>query len=103
MAGATHPIFLIVDGHPSHRAKRVKEFVESTKGQLRLYFLPPYSPELNPDELVWNDVKNNGVGRSMICSPVDLNRAVHSRLRLLQKNPEKVRSFFQAKDTKYAA
>jgi transposase len=101
--GATRPIFLIVDGHPSHRAKKVKQFIESTHGLLKIFFLPPYSPELNPDELVWNDVKNNGVGRKMICSEVDLERAVHSRLRLLQRNPEKVRSFFQAKDTRYAA
>jgi transposase len=46
------PIFLVVDGHPTHKAKKVKAFIESTKGQLRLFILPPYSPELNPDELV---------------------------------------------------
>jgi len=68
-----------------------------------LFFLPPYSPELNPDELVWNDVKNNGVGRALICSPVDLEHVVHSRLRLLQKNPERVRAFFCSEDTRYAA
>ena len=50
--GAERPIFLIVDGHPSHKAKKVNEFVKSTQGKLRLFFLPPYSPELNPDELV---------------------------------------------------
>lgn len=41
------PVFLIVDGHPSHRAKVVTEYVSSLKGKLRLFFLPPYSPELN--------------------------------------------------------
>ncbi|MDP9136982.1 MAG: IS630 family transposase [Pseudomonadota bacterium] len=100
---AKRAIFLIVDGHPSHRAKLVRQFVETTRGKLRLFFLPPYAPELNPDELVWNDVKNNGVGRSLICSPVDLEHAVHSRLRLLQKNPERVRAFFRAESTRYAA
>lgn len=53
MIGIDQPIFLIVDGHPSHRAKKVFEFIRKTNGMLRLYFLPPYSPELNPDELVW--------------------------------------------------
>ena len=47
----TRPIFLIVDQHSSHRAKAVQEFVASTDGHLELFFLPPYSPELNPDEL----------------------------------------------------
>jgi transposase len=43
------PIFLIVDGHPAHRAAVVKRFVESSQGRLRLFYLPSYSPELNPD------------------------------------------------------
>jgi transposase len=97
------PIFLILDGHPVHRSKAVKEFVRSSEGTLRVFYLPPYSPELNPDELVWNDVKNNGVGRKMICSPVDLKKGVIPHLRGLQKNPEKVQSFFQAPSTRYAA
>jgi transposase len=103
MHGQRRPVFLIVDGHPAHRAKIVKAFLESLQGKLRLYFLPPYSPELNPDELVWNDVKNNAVGRSKIDGPKDLHRAVVSRLRFLQKRPDRVRSFFQAPDTRYAA
>jgi transposase len=41
---------LIIDGHPVHRSRAVKEFAASTKGKLRLFFVPPYSPELNPDE-----------------------------------------------------
>lgn len=103
MHGQRRSVFLIVDGHPAHRAKIVKEFVESLEGKLRLYFLPPYSPELNPDELVWNDVKNNAVGRSKLDGPKDLHRAVVGRLRFLQKRPDRVRSFFQSPDTCYAA
>ena len=48
------PVYLIVDGHPIHKSKKVKEFVNSTEGILKLFYLPPYSPDLNPDELVWN-------------------------------------------------
>lgn len=58
-------VFLIVDGHPSHKAKSVARFVESVKDRLQLFFLPPYSPELNPDERVWNDLKSNAVGRKL--------------------------------------
>ncbi len=101
--GRRRPVYLIVDGHPAHRAKLVKTYVESTRGMLRIFYLPPYSPELNPDELVWNDVKNNGVGRTVVYGPQDLHRAVVGRLRFLQKTPERVRSFFLAPETRYAA
>ena len=96
-------IFLIVDGHPAHKAKSVKRFVESIKDRFRLFFLPPYSPELNPDERVWNDVKNNAVGRKQITSPEDLHGAVISHLRLIQKSPDRVRCYFKNETTKYAA
>ena len=46
------PIFLILDSHPVHHATKVKEFESSTNGKLRLFYLPSYSPELNPDEQV---------------------------------------------------
>ncbi|MCC7464561.1 MAG: IS630 family transposase [Gammaproteobacteria bacterium] len=103
MQGQRRPVYLIVDGHPSHRARAVKQYVETLNGKLKLFFLPPYSPELNPDELVWNDVKNNAVGRTKLDGPKDLHRAVVSRLRFLQKRPDRVRSFFHSPDTRYAA
>jgi transposase len=96
-------VFLIVDGHPSHRSKIARSYVDSFGGELKLFFLPPYSPELNPDEFVWNDVKNNGVGRTFVYGPSDLCRAVVGRLRYLQKSPEIIRSFFQAPDSCHAA
>lgn len=100
---AERMIFLIVDGHPAHKAKMVRRFVESAKDRLQIFFLPPYSPELNPDERVWNDLKNNAVGRKFINSPKELNKAVISHLRLVQKSPDRVRSYFQNETTKYAA
>ena len=61
---ATGPVYLILDGHPAHRATLTKKFVASTDGGLSLFFLPGYSPELNPDEWVWKNVKNDRVGRA---------------------------------------
>ncbi len=95
------PIFLIVDGHPTHKAKKVREYIESTKGKLRLFILPPYSPELNPDELVWNNLKNHRVGRKMITGPDDLKKKVISSLRSLQKMPQKIKGFFREKHVRY--
>jgi transposase len=55
--GMDRMVFLIVDGHPVHKAKSVKNFIETIKDRFALFYLPPYSPELNPDERVWNDLK----------------------------------------------
>lgn len=53
MQGRASKVYLVVDGHPSHKAKVVKDYVQRTQGRLELHFLPPYAPDLNPDELVW--------------------------------------------------
>jgi transposase len=100
---ASRKIFLIVDGHSVHRARCVSQFAADTKGRLKIFFLPPYSPELNPDERVWNDVKNNSVGRKSISSPKQLHDTLISHLRLIQKSPDRVRAYFQNETTKYAA
>lgn len=101
--GAERPIFLIVDGARIHRSKEVRTFVESTEGRLRLFYLPPYAPELNPDEQVWNYVKNHGVGRQGLRRSAELKQRVLSRLRLLQQLPWTIRMFFLLRDTQYAA
>jgi transposase len=100
---AKRPIFLIVDGHPTHRSSEALRYVESTQGRLRLFFLPPYSPELNPDEMVWNEVKRNKVGRQVITGKGQMKQVILAALRALQRLPEKIRSFFQLPDTAYAA
>ncbi len=97
------PIYLVVDGHPSHKAKKVSRYVESLGGQLRLFFLPSYSPELNPDECVWNDLKNNAVGQQVITSARTLQQKVIAFLHSLRMSPQRVRSYFQNATTKYAA
>ena len=99
---ATTPIFVIVARHPTHRAKSVARFVAAQGGGLALFFLPPCAPEPNPDELVWNDLKNNGIGRKAIASLAQMQRMVISHLRGLQKMPGLVRSFFHAPTTRYA-
>lgn len=100
---ADRPIFLIVDGHPSHKAKKVARFVEAQEGRLRLFLLPPYSPELNPDECVWNDLKNNDLGRKFITGPDMLKRSVISFLRSIQKTPARIRAYFKNPTMRYAA
>lgn len=103
LQGTKQMIFLIVDGHPAHKSRKVANYVDTIKKRFRLFFLPPYSPELNPDERVWNDLKNNAVGRQAISSPEQLHGAVVSHLRFIQKSPGRVRGYFNNETTKYAA
>jgi transposase len=88
------PVFVIVDGHPVHRAQAVTEFVDSTDGALRLYRLPAYSPQLNPDEWVWNNVKHDGVAPAAPKGPEQMKAVIVARLRRLQRLPSLVRGFF---------
>ncbi len=87
-------MFLVVDNSRVHRAKKVKEFVEASQGALSLFFLPPYSPELNPDEWVWKNVKHNRIARASARGVEELKALALGALRRLQKMPALVRSFF---------
>jgi len=100
LIGADRPIYLIVDGHPIHRAKLVKDFVASTNGQLKLFTLPPYAPHLNPDEAVWGHVKRN-IARSGVQNMMHLKSLAIGALRSLQKLPHIVRGFFRQPECQY--
>jgi transposase len=102
MHNAQNPIFLIWDGHPTHKSKKVRECIESFEGNLEVYLLPSYSPELNPTEQVWRSVKNHTVGRKSVFGPDQLRSAVIGCLRRLQKISKIVLSFFEDPECKYA-
>jgi transposase len=96
-------VYLVVDGHPSHRAKKVQQFVQSTGGRLELHFLPPYAPDLNPDEFVWQYAKTNGIAKKPLKQGESLRERVEADLDTIAKNKPLIRSFFQAKSVVYAA
>ena len=102
MVGAKQPVFLIVDGHPIHRAKLIKDFVAAQDGKLKLFTLPPYSPQLNPDEQVWAHVKRQ-VSRQLVQSIDEMKRLALGALRRIQKLPELVKSFFHHPECRYAS
>ena len=103
MIGSKNSIFLIVDRGPAHIAKKTKAFVASLGGRLRLFYLPPYSPDRNPDELVWKHLKADTVGRASIVSFGDFKYKVRSSMLCLQRSPAKIRAFFQKPSLRYAA
>ena len=102
MMGATAPIFLVLDGHPVHKAKSVKAFVQAQQGRLKLFYLPPYSPHLNPDEQVWAHVKRQ-VAKQRVESKSEMKQLVIGALRRIQKLPALVKSFFCQPECQYAA
>ena len=103
MVGSKTPVFLIWDGHPVHKSKKVTEKVKSYDGKLRLYLLPGYSPELNPGEGVWREVKSHRLGRAGIFSFADMMSMALGALRSLLKRPDIIRGFFHTPSTLYAS
>ena len=99
---AEEAVFLIVHAHPIHKAKLIKTFVEVQHGRLKLLYLPPYLPHLNPDEQVWAHVKRN-VARQLVQSKDEMKRLALGSLRRIQKLPELVKSFFRQPACQYAA
>jgi transposase len=97
------PLFLVLDSLPAHKAKSVLDYVEKTKskGKLKLYFLPGYAPELNPDELVWSHMKRTGTAKRPLAASEVLQDRVEADLIKIQKNKRLVRSFFKAPDVAY--
>ncbi len=103
LVGTPRPVFLIVDRGPAHRAKKTAAFVATLGDKLRLFYLPPYSPDRNPDELVWKHLKADTVGRMVVTGKADFKDKVISSMRSLQKNPDKIRAFYRKPSLKYAA
>jgi transposase len=98
---AQGPVFLVLDGHPVHRSKAVQQFAESTDGRLWLFFLPGYSPELNPDEWVGKNIKHDRIGRAGVSGPEDLKAKALAALHRLQRLPHLVKSFFRDPNLRY--
>lgn len=96
-------VFLIVDQHPVHDSKKVKRFLKDHRERIRLYQLPTYSPDRNPDELLNQDVKSNAAGRQRPQNLDELEANVSDYLWDLQQQPELVRNYFEHPLVTYAA
>lgn len=96
-------VFLILDNLKVHHSKAVQKWVENHKEKIEVFYLPPYAPEYNPDELVNSDLKRTVGGKSSPRSKNELEKNVRSHLKKLQLSKDKVASFFHAKYTSYAS
>lgn len=101
--GANKKLFIILDNLKVHHSKIVKKWEEENKNKIALFYLPSYSPELNPDEYLNNDLKS-GIGlKQTPKNEKQMKNNVKSHMMYLQKNPKKVARFFNHKSIKYAA
>ncbi len=96
-------VYLILDRHPVHRSRVVQDWLWRHRDRIEVFLIPGYSPELNPDELLNQDVKSNGVGRRRAATREELVGNVRSYLRGTQRRPDIVRNYFKGKHVTYAA
>ena len=100
---AGQKVFLILDRLPVHRSAKVRDWLLGREAEIEVFYLPGYSPELNPDEGVNGDLKQAVTGKQPVRSKAQLKRAAIGHMRKLSKSPHRVRSFFGHKTFRYAA
>jgi len=103
LSTATGAAKVSFDSPGARMARMPGECVAVLGGRLELHCLPPHSPELNSDELVWQDLKTNGVGGKPVGSSKELHERVTVHMETLKGLPRKMRSIFKASHTKHAA
>lgn len=96
-------VFLILDNLRVHHSNSVKGWLESHKDEIELFFLPSYSPELNPDEYLNGDLKNGVHAGIPARTSSQLKAKAISHMRKLQKLPKRVRKYFRHPKIAYAA
>lgn len=100
---AAGKLFLIVDNLQVHKAAKVQAWVAEHRERIELFYLPAYAPEHNPDEFLHSDLKRSLGRRPAVRNKAALESRLRGYLRRLQRQPERVRAFFQAPTTRYAA
>jgi transposase len=103
LAGRAGQVYVILDGHPSHRARKVRAWAAARADRIRLVYLPPYSPELNPAEYLNNDVKANAQRYGRARDKGELGAKARAYLRDTQRAPQVVQNYFLARHVRYAA
>ena len=96
-------VFLVLDNLRVHHAKKVTAWLTKHKDEIEVFYLPPYAPEYNPDELLNSDLKRGISKKPSPRSDKELEHNVRSHLKSVQLRPNKIMGFFRSKTTKYAA
>jgi len=100
---AKRKVIVIADGHPAHKGRRVQQWLKEHASQCELVLLPGYAPELNPDELLNQDLKSNVFSCGRPRTRDELMTQTRTYLKATQKRPDIVRAYFQESHVHYAA
>ncbi|MGC4129371.1 MAG: IS630 family transposase [Bergeyella sp.] len=100
---AKRKIFLIVDNLRVHKAMKVREWVGARSHQIELFFLPPYSPDFNPDEYLNNPIKAQLRNHPVAATHTELKARLGSKMKSNQRKPDLIRSLFRHPRVAYAA
>lgn len=100
---AGRKVFLILDNLRVHHSKLVKAWVAERKDKIELFYLPSYSPELNPEERLNADLKQTLYTKVPVRTKAKLKAATTEHMQALENSPERVKTFFQDARVKYAA
>ena len=96
-------VFFVTDGHPAHKTKMVKEWLSENKNRIEVFFIPPYSPELNAQEYLNQDVKTNVIGKKRPINKEQMRNNVESFMKSRKKDKKQVQKYFHQEHVKYAA
>ena len=100
---AAKKVFLILDNLRVHHSRLVKAWVAERHDQIELFYLPSYSPQLNPEERLNADLKQEICKRVPVKTKAKLRQAANDHMAMLEQNPERVMSYFQDRRVRYAA
>jgi transposase len=96
-------VFLILDNLRVHHSRLVKAWVMEHQAEIELFYLPSYSPQLNPEERLNADLKQQMGKRVPVRTKAKLREAANEHMTMLEQNPERVMSYFQDRRVRYAA
>jgi transposase len=96
-------IFFVTDGHPAHKTKKLNEWLSENTDRIEVFFLPPYSPELNPQEYVNQDVKTNVIGKKRPINKAQMRNNVETFMQKRKNDKKQVQKYFHEKHVRYAA
>ena len=96
-------IYFVTDGHPAHKTKKLNVWLDANKKKMEVFFLPPYSPELNPQEYVNQDVKTNIIGKKRPINKAQMKINVEDFMLKRKKDKTQVKKYFHEKHVRYAA
>lgn len=101
--GRKQRVFLILDNLRGHHSKLVKQWLTEKQDKIQVFYLPSYSPDLNPEELLNADLKQHVTKAAPARNKIAPSRTAIGSMRSIQKQPQRVKGYFEQKDVCYAA